>query len=283
MSIVKRVPDNIGFTMVSNQVLQHETMSLTARGLLTHLLSMPPDWKINVNHLLGQFQESRPRVSRAWQELKELGYVRKIQLREKGRIAGWDYEVSQDIEKQEASISTTLKNKNLASNNLDSNNLATEVHKKKEEIKQTKNKETEDNPLTPRGGNQTAAPLVDDLKPEEKKRKPRVGNLDLPSWLSREIWEDFVEHRKALRKPMTPKAGELILKKLQSIAADHGEQAAQESLLNSIAAGWQGVFPPKGSTSAGAQEDELDRMFREAERLDQLQRERLCTTQSFAN
>lgn len=101
-------------------------------------------------------------------------------------------------------------------------------------------------PLTPRGGNQTATPLVDDLNPEEpKKRKTPAAKLELPPWLSRESWEDFVEHRKALRKPMTPKAGELILKKLQAIAAEHGEQAAQESLLNSIAAGWQGVFPPK--------------------------------------
>lgn len=52
---------------------------------------------------------------------------------------------------------------------------------------------------------------------------------------------DFVAHRKALKKPMTPRAAELLAAKLDRM---HDPGAA---VLRSIENGWQGVFEEKGN------------------------------------
>lgn len=55
--------------------------------------------------------------------------------------------------------------------------------------------------------------------------------------------DDFKEFRKKIKKPMTEKAVELLLKDLDKFAAD--DEAKIEILDRSILNGWQGVFPLK--------------------------------------
>lgn len=56
--------------------------------------------------------------------------------------------------------------------------------------------------------------------------------------------DDFARARKAMRKPLTPKARELTLRELEKLAP--GDEAMQVAILNqSIQRGWQGVFPLK--------------------------------------
>ena len=107
-------------------------------------------------------------------------------------------------------------------------------------------------PLPPRGGNQTAEPLVLDSQEERRSEKRiQIGKMELPTWISRESWQDFIQHRKALRKPMTARAAELILNRLTKIAAEHGETGAQLALLDAIANGWQSPYPPKDQAFRG--------------------------------
>lgn len=56
----------------------------------------------------------------------------------------------------------------------------------------------------------------------------------------REALSAFVEHRKAMKKPMTEQAFKLLESKLMSLSTDEDEQIAilEQSILN----GWQGVF-----------------------------------------
>lgn len=58
-----------------------------------------------------------------------------------------------------------------------------------------------------------------------------------------ETWRQFVEMRKKIKKPMTDKAKELILAKLNKMASSESEKIAilNQSIMNS----WQGVFPLK--------------------------------------
>lgn len=59
-----------------------------------------------------------------------------------------------------------------------------------------------------------------------------------------EALSDFAEHRKKLHKPMTEKAKELLLRKLEKLGGTEQERIA---ILNqSIENGWQGVFPIGG-------------------------------------
>lgn len=70
---------------------------------------------------------------------------------------------------------------------------------------------------------------------------------------------EFAEFRKQIKKPMTKRAMELAVKKLQDMTDDVDEQIAiiDQSIMN----GWQGLFPlkndrKKGGTSTGSVYDE---------------------------
>ena len=85
-----------------------------------------------------------------------------------------------------------------------------------------------------------------DLIKEKTNKKERTP---LPAWLPEELWNDFVEHRKQLKSPITPLAATRILKKLNEVAADYSEAEARQCLDTSIANGWLGVFPPKAQAA----------------------------------
>ena len=55
--------------------------------------------------------------------------------------------------------------------------------------------------------------------------------------------QDFEEHRKALRKPMTDKARQLLIKKLNKLAGNPDKKI--ELLETAIECGWLTVYPPK--------------------------------------
>jgi hypothetical protein len=77
------------FVMVDKSVIEDNRLSLKARGLLTYLLSRPPDWTIVMRHLLNQFKEGRDSVQSGFAELKKYGYARlEAQKGTDGRISG---------------------------------------------------------------------------------------------------------------------------------------------------------------------------------------------------
>jgi hypothetical protein len=68
-------------------------------------------------------------------------------------------------------------------------------------------------------------------------------------------WEDFKEHRKQIKKPMTELAKNRMLKKL----GKYSVSVAIEMLDRSIENGWQGVFELDGKEQAPSIESELER------------------------
>ena len=61
---------------------------------------------------------------------------------------------------------------------------------------------------------------------------------------------DFIEYRKKIKSPMTPRAIELLLSKLNKLSPD---KATQIKIINqSILNGWKGVFPLKGESKEQA-------------------------------
>lgn len=52
-------------------------------------------------------------------------------------------------------------------------------------------------------------------------RKKRAAlDIELPYWLPNDVWDDWVEHRKAVKAPLTQRAAELSLKKLDRFRAE---------------------------------------------------------------
>lgn len=88
-------------------------------------------------------------------------------------------------------------------------------------------------------------------KPKKEKAKPAsdfdAASLELPAFVDRQQWLDFVEHRKQRRAPVTKLAATRILKRLEA-HPEHANQMLDDAIMN----GWTGVFPRRESKPAPA-------------------------------
>ncbi|PQH93784.1 replication protein, partial [Acinetobacter baumannii] len=76
-----------------------------------------------------------------------------------------------------------------------------------------------------------------------KSEKPTEFNprlVELPACVDPELWNNFVDMRISIKKPLSENAVKLILKKLISFGP-----LANQSLENSIIGNYQGVFEPR--------------------------------------
>jgi uncharacterized protein YdaU (DUF1376 family) len=78
-----------------------------------------------------------------------------------------------------------------------------------------------------------------------KERKPVVPT-ELPDWLNKTDWNDFVEMRKKLKKPMTDRAVNLMISKLETMKNKGIDTSAV--LQKSIVSDWIDVYEPKVQT-----------------------------------
>ena len=99
MTSIKRLHDNQHFYVkISKKLIDDTTLSSKAYALIIYLLGRPPGWKVIISHLKNlRPREGRDFIYSALKELQEHGYVRRITLREKGKIVGGDYVFSDEI------------------------------------------------------------------------------------------------------------------------------------------------------------------------------------------
>ena len=83
-------------------------------------------------------------------------------------------------------------------------------------------------------------------QPERSKKRlcANVEPINLPDFIDAELFANFIQHRKEIKKPLTPHARDLIIKKLSDFNSRGLD--ANKALENSIINGWQGVFEPRG-------------------------------------
>ncbi|WP_353173089.1 replication protein [Acinetobacter rudis] len=84
---------------------------------------------------------------------------------------------------------------------------------------------------------------VSEIKKPESKNSFDAKSVELPENVNRDLWNQFVEMRNSLKKPLTENAVKLILKKLVGF-----DDLANQSLEYSIIGNYQGVFPPKAQS-----------------------------------
>jgi len=65
------------------------------------------------------------------------------------------------------------------------------------------------------------------------------SGLDTPDF--QEAWKAYLTHREEIKKPLTPRAGDMLLRKL----AGWGARRAVAAIQHSIAQSWQGIFEPE--------------------------------------
>ncbi|PLC78307.1 replication protein [Klebsiella variicola] len=82
-------------------------------------------------------------------------------------------------------------------------------------------------------------------------KSPRAVSFDalavqLPDWLSAEIWSSWVEYRRDLKKPI--KSQQTVTQAINLLDRCRLSGYSPEEIINqSIANGWQGLFEPKGA------------------------------------
>lgn len=77
------------FTVVPNGYLRNIKLSLKGRGLLTTLLSLPPDWVFSEVGLSKILPEGLGSVRSGLKELEKMGYIQRERVRnEKGQLKG---------------------------------------------------------------------------------------------------------------------------------------------------------------------------------------------------
>lgn len=78
-------------------------------------------------------------------------------------------------------------------------------------------------------------------------------SISLPDWLTPECWSEWVAHRASLKKPVKTQSTAMAILKTLDKLRDEGSPP-EDVVLQSIANGWQGLFPVK-QTSKGSSND----------------------------
>ncbi|MFF7234151.1 helix-turn-helix domain-containing protein [Streptomyces sioyaensis] len=83
---IHRTQHRTNFTVMPNAVLRHPRLSLTARGLLGTLLSLPDGARETVETLCGKVEEGRDRVRKAMAQLETEGFIRRERQQREGGL-----------------------------------------------------------------------------------------------------------------------------------------------------------------------------------------------------
>lgn len=83
---------------------------------------------------------------------------------------------------------------------------------------------------------------VSDIKKKTSKKESGLAPYGLSEALEAEV-KNFIQARKQMRKPMTDRAIELFVKRVQSLGNSDAERI--EMIQTAIERGWQTVYPPK--------------------------------------
>lgn len=96
-------------------------------------------------------------------------------------------------------------------------------------------------------------------------KSPRAVSFDasavqLPDWLSAEIWSSWVAYRRDLKKPI--KSQQTVTQAINLLDRCRMNGYSPDEIINqSIANGWQGLFEPKGARPQRRQESRVTERF----------------------
>lgn len=83
------------YTVIDNTIFRDAELSNKALGMLCRMLSLPDGWEFSVAGLAALSTDGKSAVMSQLDELEERGYLRREQVRVKGKIMGVEYIVSE--------------------------------------------------------------------------------------------------------------------------------------------------------------------------------------------
>lgn len=92
---ILRIEKRNSYTVIDNSVFRDASLSNKALGMLCRMLSLPDGWEFSVRGLSALSNDCVDGVMNQLNELEEHGYLRRKQLRDKGKFKGFEYIVSE--------------------------------------------------------------------------------------------------------------------------------------------------------------------------------------------
>lgn len=226
MTTIFRVEKNANYVVMSNHHLRNKEMSLKAKGLLSLILSLPPEWNYSLTGLCAICKESQTAMRSALKELETHKYL--IRKRQKNSLGHFEYEYivyemphteNQYAGNQHTQKEHTENRRQISKEELNINKLNID--------KENKEKDKE---------------LIDSILQE-------VGNADLI-----ELYWDYIDVRKGMGAPLSPRALQMLVARCERLSKNNIR--VQKILLeNAIINGWKNVFLPKESEIENASEE----------------------------
>lgn len=216
------------YTIINNHLLKNTDLSLKAKGLLCLMFSLPEDWNFSTKGLTSIVKDGETSVRATLKELEENKYLIRTPTRDdKGIIVDWEYHIFEkpydpSVEKLDVSYPDVenphLENRaQLNTNKSIKDKLNTNKYKK-----ESKKKEFED-------------------------ILSKVEDEDIVNALG-----EFINMRKAVKKPLTAHALDLNIKHLFELSNDKTTMIA--IIEQSVMHNWLTFYPLKEqSTSTSKQ------------------------------
>lgn len=131
---VFRVEKTDNYTVMSNYHLRDRSISLKAKGLLSQMLSLPPEWDYTLQGLAYINKEGINSVREGVKELEKAGYIKRRRVRgDKGLFAGNEYVIRELPESEKPSYENrTLDNRTLENPTYDNETQIKKEREKKE-------------------------------------------------------------------------------------------------------------------------------------------------------
>lgn len=204
---------------MSNHHLRNLDMSLKAKGLMSLMLSLPPEWDYSIGGLVAICKESHTSIRSALRELEENNYLhRERKNNEKGYFI-YEYTLyemplphtdNQHTVETHADIGHTVNRREISKEELNTDKLNTDI------LSKEKNKDIEMHEI-----------LISSVHDQEVF----------------ELYKDYIQMREEMDAPLTPKGLQMLIKRCERLSKNNVK--VQRLLLeNSLLNGWKNVFLP---------------------------------------
>lgn len=251
---VIRIDKTRDYTVMSNHHFRNRNLSLKAKGVMSLMLSLPDDWDYTVAGLATLSKDGLDSVRSALKELEREGYLKMERERDaKGKLGRASYVLSEIPFVEKPILENPRLEKPILGKpaQLNTYPLSTNTSSTKESI--------------------TEADASEDAQKPKKPKSKKEGEpdpFDVPSPKLKEALKGYADSRKALHKPLTIRAKQLTLKRLEELAP-HNEVKQVAILNRSVERGWQGVFALQeekrtAATGTRAAEPKAEDLYQEA-------------------
>lgn len=219
MAII-RIQKTDNYTVMSNHHLRNKDMSLKAKGLMSLMLSLPPQWDYSIGGLAAICKESTTAIRSAVKELEDNHYlIRERKNNEKGYFV-YEYnlyEVPQPHTGNQHTVKVEADNTHIENGRQIS----------KEEVSKDKLN-------------------IDKVNKEKEKEEIELSLLELGDIELIELYRDYIDMRISIDAPLTPRGLKMLINRAKRLS--QGNVRVEKVLVeNAVINSWKNIFPPKES------------------------------------